>query len=287
MDVQHTISKTTEVLKTVEGIQAIVLGGSRARGTARPESDIDIGIYYDAAQGLDLASLEGLAAALDDQGRAHLLTPLGGWGPWINGGGWLTTDGFPVDWLYRDLQRVSRVIDQSLRGEVTIDYQPGHPHGFINAIYAAEIAWCRILWDPTGRIEQLKSTLFPYPRALQKAMIEKFHWEADFALMNAEKGIAAHDSSYVAGCCFRAVACLNQVLFALNGTYWMNEKGAVAIAAAFSLAPSQYVRRVNKIISSVSADQNALRDACRQLGELIRDTEKLVQAESCDDRGSV
>ena len=29
----------------IDGIAAIVLGGSRARGIARPDSDVDIGIY--------------------------------------------------------------------------------------------------------------------------------------------------------------------------------------------------------------------------------------------------
>jgi predicted nucleotidyltransferase len=31
----------------VEGIEAIALEGSQARDTARPDSDADIGLYYD------------------------------------------------------------------------------------------------------------------------------------------------------------------------------------------------------------------------------------------------
>lgn len=33
----------------------------------------------------------------------------GGWGPWVNGGAWLTIQGQRVDWIYRDLQRVHEV----------------------------------------------------------------------------------------------------------------------------------------------------------------------------------
>ena len=33
-------------LSEIPGIAAVVLGGSWARGTARPDSDLDIGLYY-------------------------------------------------------------------------------------------------------------------------------------------------------------------------------------------------------------------------------------------------
>jgi hypothetical protein len=34
-------------LASVDGIRAVALGGSRARGTAREDSDIDLALYYD------------------------------------------------------------------------------------------------------------------------------------------------------------------------------------------------------------------------------------------------
>ncbi len=99
------LSVIVERLKRVEGIEAIVLGGSRARGTSTASSDYDLGIYYSPAVGLDLEELEGAAAELDDSRRTGLVMPIGGWGPWINGGGWLTIGGQAVDLLYRDLER--------------------------------------------------------------------------------------------------------------------------------------------------------------------------------------
>ena len=38
-----------EQLATIPGVVAVVLGGSRAAGTHRPDSDWDFGIYYDDA----------------------------------------------------------------------------------------------------------------------------------------------------------------------------------------------------------------------------------------------
>lgn len=277
LDVPFIISKMIDRLKQVDGVHALVLGGSRARGTEHPDSDIDIGIYYHENDGLDIAQLRHAASVLDDEHRDNLITEIGEWGPWINGGGWLKVNQKPVDFLYRDQNKVSKVIEQCLAGEITIDYQPGHPHGFINSIYLAEIALCKVLWDPSGLVGELKTRTTPYPRVLQKAIIQKFLWEAHFSLEIGRKGIYKNDLSYIAGCCFRSVSCLNQVLFALNETYWMNEKGAAAIADSFPMAPSQYSYRINDLLTLVTADQAGLEKALEMLRDLIHETDNLVK----------
>lgn len=47
MEIEKIFNKIVYLLKDVKGIEGIVLGGSRARGTHHEASDIDIGIYYD------------------------------------------------------------------------------------------------------------------------------------------------------------------------------------------------------------------------------------------------
>ena len=42
-----------------------------------------------------------------------LMTAIGDWGPWINGGAWLTVAGTRVDLLYRELDKVRGVIEAS------------------------------------------------------------------------------------------------------------------------------------------------------------------------------
>jgi len=71
----------------VSGTKAIVFGGSRARGTNHSASDVDLGIYYDSRHLSNLSELGKVATKLDDENRTDLTTPIGGWGPWINGGG--------------------------------------------------------------------------------------------------------------------------------------------------------------------------------------------------------
>ena len=134
-------------LASVSGIEGVVLGGSRALGTHTPESDVDLGLYYAPSAPPDLEALQRIATEIDDKHGADSITPLGGWGPWINGGGWLKVQGIPVDLLYRDLTRVSQVIEDCCAGRVAIHYQPGHPHGFATHIYMGEIAECT---DPVG-----------------------------------------------------------------------------------------------------------------------------------------
>ncbi len=261
MSVQSTISYIVESLKHINGISALVLGGSRARGTEGPNSDIDIGIYYDSDKGLDIPELRRIATVLDDEHRDNLVTEA-------------------VDFLLRDQNKVSRVIEQCAAGELTIDYQPGHPHGFVNSIYFAEVASCKVLWDPSGVIDKLKNRTKPYPPAFQKATLQKFFWEASFSLENGYKGVYKNDLSYVAGCCFRAVACLNQVLFAINETCLMNEKGAAAIADSFKAVPDSYSQRINHIFTLLTAEQDSSREALGLLRKLIDETERLLKSET-------
>lgn len=270
----HIINLVVEHLSSVAGVEALVLGGSRARGNHHSKSDLDIGIYY--RHDLDIAALQRHAQALDDLQRAQLVTEIGGWGPWINGGGWLTIQALPVDWLYRDLNKVEQVLAACQVGEVSIDYQPGHPYGFISAIYLAEVALCQPLYDPQATLAGLKQPLELYPPALQQAFFGRF-WEADFALANARKAAQRGDLSYLAGCCFRSVMVLTQTLFALNQQYWMNEKGAVALANEFRQAPANFEQQVTQIFSLLQPQPELINQALQQLEDLIQATATLLK----------
>jgi len=276
MDTEAVIETLVRELRQVSGVAAIVLGGSRARGTHTTHSDVDLELYYRRDRTPDLARLGAIAMAADDAHRPDLLTGIGGWGPWIDGGGWLTVQGVPVDLLYRDLGKVTAVMAECAAGGPQIVYQPGYPHGFSTAIYMAEVALCRVLWDSTGAIAALKRATTPYPAALRLALIRQFFWEVDFSLNVATKAIARRDVSYVAGCCFRAVSCLMQTLFALNETYWMNEKGAVALASRFPLTPERLSERIDAAFGQLAPTEAALATAIEALAQLGIETARLL-----------
>jgi predicted nucleotidyltransferase len=104
-------------------VRAVALGGSRARGTHRPDSDIDLGLYVDAD--VDRAGIARLASGWT--GAPVEVAERGGWGPWVDGGAWLTVDGVPVDLIFRDIDRVSEQCARATRGEFAFHTQPGHP----------------------------------------------------------------------------------------------------------------------------------------------------------------
>jgi len=230
-------------LATVRGVRAIDLGGSRATGTADARSDFDIGLYYGPAP-VDIAALRSVVAALEGMERTGAVTEIGEWGPWIDGGGWLMIDGRRVDLLYRDLDKVRAVVEDCARGVVTRHYQPGHPHAFVSAIYCGEVAECRPLVDPESAIAELKRLAVPYPAQLSGALVRTFLWETDFSIANAGKSAERGDVAYVSGCAFRAVACMCQVLFAMNRQFLLNEKGAVGRLEGLARRPSNCRQRI-------------------------------------------
>ncbi len=99
----------------LDGVVAVTLGGSLARGRADRRSDVDLGLYYDPARPFSVERLRALATELDDR-HAPEVVGFGAWGPWINGGAWTLVHGVKVDLLYRDLRLVDRVLDDCAAG---------------------------------------------------------------------------------------------------------------------------------------------------------------------------
>jgi predicted nucleotidyltransferase len=266
-----------EDLKTVPGIRAIVLGGSRARGSGDASSDTDLGLYYDPESPLEVVALNQVVTSHDDRKESGLVTSIGGWGPWINGGGWLRVDGSAVDLLYRDRSKVEAVIDRCTAGHIEVAYQPGHPLGFLSSIYAGEVAVCQTLWDPTGWVANGKIGLIDYPEALRRELVRRFGFEAGFCLLIADKPVRRADVTYVAGCVFRAVSCLLVVLFALNREHWLNEKGALRVAGRFRIVPPGFCERVETIWRSVVKDSDSLTAASATIRELNDEVKALAE----------
>jgi predicted nucleotidyltransferase len=232
-------------LAEVPGVAAVVLGGSRARGTAHPNSDYDIGLYFREALALDTDRLRDVAEQFAD--NSDTVTPVGEWGPWIIGGAWLQIGAQKVDLLYRNIDAVRRIMADCRTGQISMDYQPGHPHGFCSAIWMGEVACCEPLSDPHNLIAELKSIALPYPEPLREALIRRFEWEILFSIENAELAVLAEDQAHVTGCAYRALTCIAQVLFAINRRYLINEKGALREAAEFPLTIHDLTERTAAI----------------------------------------
>ena len=262
-------------LGEIEGVVAVALGGSWARGEAHADSDVDLGIYYRPENPPRIADLRLLAQELDDRHPPDAVTNFGEWGPWINGGGWLTIEGGKVDWLYRDIDLVELTIGDCRAGRPSVYYQPGHPHGFHTHIYMGDIHYCRPLYDPEGALRALKNMTEHYPPRLKEALIRRQLWEARFALDTCRRSAARGDAFYVAGCLFRCAACMVQTLFALNERYLVNEKGSVEVADSLPLSPETFREVVDSVLAGPGGSPQELKGSIWRLERLLVVVEEL------------
>lgn len=270
------INKIVKTISTVKGVKGIVLGGSQSRGEADNQSDYDIGVYYDADI-LDIYALDKCLKELNDEHKDNMLNPPGEWGPWINGGAWLTINGIAVDILLRDIKRVKSVLQDCITGKITIDYQSGHPFGFVNTIYAAEIHYCKPLWqDEASSINNLKALLYSqgeYSLKMREAIIKKFLWEAWFSITCSRKAAYKGDVNYTMGSVFRTVCSWIEVLYALNFRYLMNEKGSLKYVNDFEIKPVDMEERVKDVyryitIGNAETAYGILDELQREIGAL-------------------
>src|SRR5262249_59565399 len=97
---RELVASLSQRLGAIRGIQAVVLGGSYARGRARPGSDIDLYLYYSEAARFSIPSLRDLAEVVNGT-PGPVVTDFHGWGPWVNGGAWLSPGGAAVAFVDR------------------------------------------------------------------------------------------------------------------------------------------------------------------------------------------
>jgi len=249
--IEEILSEVVSSVSKLDGIVAIVLGGSRARGTADELSDIDLGIYYDASRPFSTAALGAAAQDLDDRHLPGLVTDFGAWGPGVNGGGWLEIRGHHVDFLYRELGAVRDAIDECIAGHPRSIYQLGHPLGFHLQIYAGEVHVCQPLYAIGNAIAELKSLVREYPEKFRAAVVTRHMFDAEFEISISAKPAARGDVMYVAGCLFRAAGFMTLVLYALNRKFFLNEKGAFAESRRFAIKPQRFHDAVARILGNV------------------------------------
>ena len=262
------LREVAERLVDVPGVVGVVLGGSRARREHRPESDVDLGLYYRG--GLDVAALGALAQEV--QGATVEVTELGAWGPWVDGGGWLHIDGTPVDWIYRDLDRVRAAWEDARQGRFTFHAQVGHPLGVPDFAYAGELALGVVLADPSGELGALRAQMAAYPPALGEALVGRL-WEARFCVDIARKAISRGDTTYVAGCLFRTVELCAHALHGRAGRWLVNEKGAVDAAGRLPAAPAGFSARAHGVLASLGDGPETLAAAITSASALVDDVE--------------
>ncbi len=261
-------------LSAVGGVVGVVLGGSRARGDHTADSDVDLGGYYRAP--LEVPALQVLA--VEFSGADATVTEPGGWGPWVDGGGWLAVDGVAVDWIYRDVDRVFACWADAEAGRYGFHQQIGHPFGVASFSYPGELALGRILADPTGELTELQRSVRRYPAALGDALVTGCLWEASFLIGLARKGVGREDTAYIAGCLFRVVTLCAHALHARDRRWLINEKGAVTAASRLASAPDEFASLAHGLLAAPGHRPTDLSAAITAADRLVKEIEIACRA---------
>ena len=272
----RTLKAIAEALQNVSDVAAVVLGGSYARGFARPDSDIDIGIYYREASPFSVDQVRSVADGFCTVGSVPIVTGMYEWGPWVNGGAWIQTPAGKVDLLYRNLDQVQVVIDEGRQGEWRHDYDQQPPYGFRSVVYFGETFVCVPLYDPEGEIVRLKESVAEYPEPLRKRIVQDSLWGAEFSLRFCRTFANSADVYNTVGCLTRVAQFLAHALFAINGEYFVSDKYASLLIEEFALRPHDFTMRLERVLSNPGDGPTELRRSYELLSVLWLETVELT-----------
>jgi hypothetical protein len=210
------VAPLVDTLAGLRGALAIVLGGSRAIGTADAASDWDFTLYYRGA--LDVAPLERF-------GTVH--RP-GSWGRLMNGGAWLQIGAIEADVMLRDLDAVEHWSERARAGIYEVDALLGYLAGAPTYLLLAE----RSLGVP------LRGALAPpepFPERLAAIAPERWRYHRRFHLMHARMRAERGDIVGTVGLAARAIVEEAHAVLCERREWVLNEKGIVARAGLAAL----------------------------------------------------
>ena len=263
---EQTLQALADRLCRVSGVLGVALGGSRARGTATADSDHDLGVYY--RRPLDVAGVQRVAEEF--AGAPTRVSAPGAWGPWVDGGAWISVQGAPVDLVYRELERVDDAWSDAGAGLTLFHTQTGHPLGFPQFAYAGELALARVLADPSGFLRRRQELMAAPPAPLRLALVAGL-WEAEFLLGSLRGAVARGDTVHVAGVLFRVVGICAHALHGHAGRWLVTDKGMVAAAGALPGAPAGFADRAHALLGALGRTPAELAASVSAAGQLAAD----------------
>jgi len=243
------LEEVADRLAALPGVRAVSLGGSRAQGTHRPDSDWDLSIYYRG----DFDPQD-----LRDTGWPGAASELGGWGGGVfNGGAWLQIEGRPVDVHYRDLDSVEHELAEAEEGRFRTEPLMFHLAGIPSYLVVAELAINEVLRGELPRPD--------YPRALREKAPRVWWDKAELTFGYAEKYHARQGRlAQCMGQVVQATTYAAHAVLAARAEWVTNEKTLLTRAG---------LREIDDIVANASHDGlTATVTAARELcAKAVRD----------------
>ncbi|MEW2286487.1 nucleotidyltransferase domain-containing protein [Streptomyces sp. NPDC047841] len=243
------LAGTADRLAALPTVRAVALGGSRAQGTHRPDSDWDLAVYYQGPFDPDDLRALGWPGEVSD---------IGGWGGGVfNGGAWLTIDGRRVDVHYRDLDVVAHELAEAEQGRFRVEPLLFHLAGIPSYLVVAELALNQVLRGDLPRPAA-------YPPALRRTAFDHWSGTARATLSYARTHHAPHARlTETAGALATAATQSAHAVLAARGEWATNEKRLLERAG---------LREVDAVVAALRAEPGALVDAVAAAEDIIAGT---------------
>lgn len=246
-----------DALLALDGVFGVGLGGSRGLGIADAHSDYDFVVFR---QGGEQISARAIAQAIE---------PLVGRIVYPREGNFIQTeaDGYKVEIFQADLAAMSHEIEMARQGKFRWVIRPLFPHGDLSTRLVSHLVFLEILGERQQAISSRRAQALPFPHPLKNSLIRYFLEQAAHARIHAAKVRSGKDFTYLMALVSGFAHFTHIVVFALNDTYPVLEKGGERFMATLQQLPRAYAERCRALFAAALAGDGAGLD--RQMGELL------------------
>lgn len=257
-----------EIFKSLESldcVEAIALGGSRAGSVYDEKSDYDVYVYVTAPISEELRR-EMLSAYCSymEIGNHY----------WEYEDNCVLNSGIDIDILYRSLDDFCKGIEY-----VVVQCQPANAY---TTCMWHNLLQCKILYDRDGRLQAAKEKYdIPYPQKLQQAIVDRQLKLMDTAMpayrVQIEKAVRRRDLVSINHRVTEFMASYFDLLFALNGKTHPGEKRLMELCRKnCAVLPEQFEENIETLFSHMYADGEEQLKTIDDIRRIVDDVKKIA-----------
>lgn len=217
------------------GRRAVSIGGSIGKGNYDGKSDIDMRLWHER-------DLPGSTQAPELWGRLNALLKQ------------CADRGVIVDGVWiRKIDKIDATLRAWIAGQAAPDEMEWTVWGYHLPV---DVFNQCVVDDPDGVLAEWRELLTPYPPALREMILAWSvpflkYWRADY---HYQSKVARGDAVFLASLTAKLVHHAIQVLFAINGEYYVGDGANLTFAERFEKKPADLTARVTRILYPGTAD---------------------------------